>query len=329
MVFQTVNSSGVQSQIIVHPSLAAKDGTSATVVVPTTATTGYLRVVGDQNASQTLLQIVPVVTSITVVSVPSDGTSAEVTLSGSGFIEGNGSAYQFGTTQVLDGSISSGPDCTGCVPGYNNGYQYAYNGSVTLTVPLSAASFGPISVTTAGGTSGIISSSLSGIVSTALSGTAANAALASANPGQAVTLKGTGLSTTSGLFLTYTTSDGTVQTVLVHPSSASADGTSATLILPGYVNGVAKLSWLGASSAQTLQIVPVVTGYSDEGSTLTLSGSGFVEGASSYQLPGATVKDTAASSGPDVVSSYNPAIGYLDNTGVNIPNRCTAWGLLR
>ena len=69
-----------------------------------------------------------------------------------------------------------------------------------------------------------------------------------------------------------------------------------------------------------LQIVPVVTGYTDNGGTLTLAGGGFVEGAASYNLPGVTVTDTAANSGPDVVeSAYNPNLGYIDNTGVNIP----------
>jgi len=48
--------------------------------------------------------------------------------------------------------------------------------------------------------------------------------LASANPGQAVTLTGSGLSTSTGVIMTYTGSDGIVRTVLVNPTAAAANG---------------------------------------------------------------------------------------------------------
>ena len=305
VVFQTLNSSGVPGQVVVTPSSAAADGTSAVVVVPVTAVTGYVRVIGDENATEALLQIVPIVTGLTVSSVSSDGTSAQVTLSGSGFIEGNDSEYQFGTTLVLDGSTSSGPDVTDY--GYTPNYTYAQNGFVTLTVPLSAGAFGSISVTTAGGTSAPFSVSLSSVTGVALSGTPANASIASANPGQAVTLTGTGLSTSTGVIFRYTDSSGTAQTVLLKPTAASGDGTSATLVVPAYADGVTTLSVLGSSTQPELQIVPVLNSYNVSGGTLQLIGAGFVEGAATYQLGGTSVVDTSTTAGPDVTDyAYDP-----------------------
>ena len=154
---------------------------------------------------------------------------------------------------------------------------------------------------------------------TALSGTAADAGVASANPGQAVTLSGSGLSTSTGVILAYTNSNGTAQTVLLRPSAAAADGTSATLIVPLYANGVATLSVLGAATRPRLQIVPLLTSYNVSGSTLQLFGAGLVEGASSYTLGGATVSDTAVNAGPDVFSASNPTLNqFADNVAVNI-----------
>ena len=50
-------------------------------------------------------------------------------------------------------------------------------------------------------------------------------------------LNGTGLSTGSDVLLTYTDSGGTLHTVLLNPTAAAGDGTSATLVVPGYANG--------------------------------------------------------------------------------------------
>jgi hypothetical protein len=253
------------------------------------------------------LQIVPVVSSIDVTSVAADGSSAQVTLTGLGFIEDNGSAYQFGSTAIVDSSVSTGPDVAGGL---------VANGAVNLVVPLSAGAFGAITVTTAGGTSAPLSFGLTGIVSTALSGTPANASVASANPGQAITLAGSGLSTASDILLRYLDSTGVQQTVLLNPTAAAVNGTSATLIVPDYANGVTALQMLGASGQPLLQIVPVVSGYNVNGTnTLQLFGSGFQEGSASntvsYNFAGATVSDTSSSSGADV-SNANGA-GHDNN----------------
>ncbi|HEY0806863.1 MAG TPA: hypothetical protein VGD84_17455, partial [Pseudonocardiaceae bacterium] len=248
-------------------------------------------------------------------------TSATITLQGAGFIEGNGSAYQFGSTVVQDSSVSAGPDVLD-YNYYQNGLPYYVttpNGYAIITVPLTAGAFGPITVTTAGGTSLPFSVNVTAITGTALSGTPANAALASANPGQAVSLTGSGLTTATGVILSYTDSGGTPQYVVLNPTTVSADGTTASLVIPAYANGIARLSVFGAANPLALQIVPTLTGFAISGGTLQLFGGGFVEAASTYRLPGATVTDTAVGSGPDVFNSYNAALGqYVDNAGVNI-----------
>ena len=60
--------------------------------------------------ARSYLQIVPVVVGIDVTSVASDGTSAQVTLSGFGLVEDNASEYRLGSTTIVDGSVSQGPD---------------------------------------------------------------------------------------------------------------------------------------------------------------------------------------------------------------------------
>ena len=94
-----------------------------------------------------------------------------------------------------------------------------------MTVPLSDGAFGPITVRTAGGTSAAYSVSLTGIGATALSGTPADAGQASANPGQAVTLGGSGLTTASDFLLRYVDYNGDPAMVRLNPSAAAADGT--------------------------------------------------------------------------------------------------------
>ena len=192
-----------------------------------------------------------------------------------------------------------------------------------MTVPLVNGVLGPISVKTAGGTSAALTFGLTGITSVALSGTPANAAVASANSGQAVTLTGSGLSTSSDILLNYVrNSGGTARTVLLNPTAAAGDGTSATLVVPVYANGVTDLRMLGSSTHPTLlQIVPTLTSYNVDGTdTLRLFGSGFMEGSpasvTSYNFAGGTATDTVGNSGVDV---YNVVSGS-DNTAAYLPS---------
>src|SRR5262249_43960962 len=188
VVFPTVNSSGTRSERVVRPVAVSADGTRATVVVPSdVAVTGDVGVVGDRLDARVRLQVVPVLTGVDFTSVASDGSTAQVQLRGEGFVEDAGSAYRFGATTVVDTSASSGPDVFG-------GFVHD-NDAVNLTLTLTGDWAGAVTVTTAGGTRAPFTAGLSGISSAAPSGTPADAAQASANPGQAVTLTRTALAT--------------------------------------------------------------------------------------------------------------------------------------
>ncbi|MGE0642375.1 MAG: Ig-like domain-containing protein [Nitrospira sp.] len=285
VVFHVVDANGVQSDLIVKPTNVNSTGTQAQVIVPLNAVTGTVRVVGDVNGAEVPLQIVPVVSDVQVQFV--FGTTAQVVLTGLGFVEGHNSEYGFGSERILDAGVNTGPQVGARFDGAGN---FIPNGSVTLDVPVTAGAFGPITVKTAGGTSATYSVDLSGITSTAVSGTPANAAVASANAGQAITLTGRGLTTDTDVLVQYVDNNGTPVVVSVSPTSAAADGTSATLIVPNAANGVSTLQLFGSTSQPVLQIVPTLTGFDLSGVT-TLFGSGFVEGASTYRVGGVVVTD--------------------------------------
>ncbi|MBV8125397.1 MAG: hypothetical protein JO370_15140, partial [Paucibacter sp.] len=303
VVFNTIDSNGGRSEMIVRPTSVSGDGTQALVKVPGNAVSGTVRVAGDSNGSAIPLQILPVLTSIDVQSVAADGSSAVVVLRGSGFVEGNGSSYRFGAGAdaqvVVDPGPSLGPDVQQI---YDPGQGQYLNGQVTLTVPLTAGAFGAITVTTDGGVSTALSTGLSSIQATAASGTPADSGQASANVGQTITIKGSGFSTSSSLLLRYIDYNGKPSMLLLHPVTAAADGTSATVKVPNEANGAFGLQMLGSSAQPMLQIVPTVTRFAAGG---VLYGSGFVEAASSYAFPGAAVTDNAISSGPDVSYYYD------------------------
>ncbi|MCC6717884.1 MAG: pre-peptidase C-terminal domain-containing protein, partial [Acetobacteraceae bacterium] len=316
VVFQTYDVYGTRSQIVVHPTAVAADGTTADVVVPDAAVTGYVRVVGDSSGTDAYLQIVPVVTAVDVTSVQQQGLTAAVTLRGGGFIDGDGTQYLFGTTIVEDPGPGAGPDV------YQGAPNYRQNDTVNLTLPLNASFTGPVMVRTAGGTSAPFTVGLTGITAVAASGTAADTSEASANPGQSITLTGTGLSTATDVLLRYRESGvGALRMVLLNPSAAADDGTTATLTVPAYANGAFTLQVLGASAQPLLQIVPVVTGFDVSGGNLYLAGNGFLEGASSYGFAGATVVDDSGSSGPDTYYASG-----ADNSGVRIDDPMHGFG---
>ena len=314
VVFQVIDTSGTRDEVVVRPSTVSADGTQAQVVVPMNAITGVVRVVGDRNSQVLSLQIVPVVSDVQVQSVASDGSTATVVITGYGFVEGHNSEYRFGAganAQVfIDAGANTGADV---YYGSPNGVS-TVNGSVTLTVPLSAGAFGPITVKTAGGTSAVYATSLSGVTAVALSGTPADAAKASANPGQAITLTGSALSTATDVLMAYTDYNGSRVMVKVNPSTAAADGTSATLVLPEDVNGVLTLQVFGSSSQPQLQIVPVLKSW-DYNGQLVLLGAGFAEGATRYDLGGVNVNDTQTNAGADVGFWYDGTRGVTVHNG--------------
>jgi hypothetical protein len=130
------------------------DGTSATVIVPDDAATGTVGVVGDGNTHindpNVFLQVVPLLQDLDVTSVASNGSSANVTLLGKGFIDGNNSAYRFGSETVVDTSTTSGSDVYS-YSYFRNQYVPGFNNQVSLTLPLNAADpYGAVTITTAG-----------------------------------------------------------------------------------------------------------------------------------------------------------------------------------
>ena len=308
IVFETYNNYGASSRRVLRPASVTEDGTGATVVVPVDAITGRLRVMGDMTASEVPLQIVPLLSAATINSVTYNATTMTVRLEGRGFIDLAGSTYTFGTTVVEDLSLNAGPDVQ-----YGGAPTYPENGAVVLTLALGADAFGPITVRTAGGTSAPLNLGLAGITATATTGTPANAAEASANPGQQITINGTGLSTSSAFIMRYYESyAGELRAELRIPTAAAADGTSVTLTVPNYYNGAFTVQMIGAATQPLLQIVPVVTGYDANSTSLYLYGAGFLEGASTINLAGATVIDISTNTTTDVYSQTG------ENTGLRL-----------
>ena len=215
-----------------------------------------MRVVGDINGTEVLLQIIPTITDVQVESVAADGSTASVLISGLGFVEGANSEYRFGSTVVLDAGVNTGADVFGRSDAV---LGFVANGMVRVSVPLAAAAFGAINVKTAGGTSASFSVNLAFVNSVALSGTPADAAQASANAGQAVALTGSGLSTGTDVLLRWIDVNGNAQMTRLSPTSAALDGSSATLVIPAYANGAFTLQVFGSASQPLLQIVPKLT----------------------------------------------------------------------
>jgi len=305
VVFQLVDQSGSLSDVIVKPTSVSEDGTEIQVAVPWNAVSGPVRIVGDRNGAALSLQIVPAVTGVEVVSI--SGSSMQIYLNGSGFVEGANNAYRFGadtdSTVIYDPGAGTGPDVQAI---YNSTLNQSVNGRVYMTVPITAGTFGPISVVSAGGTSAAFSFDLTGISATAASGTPADAGLASANPGQSFTLSGSSFTTVSDVLLTYTDYDGIEKTVRIRPDSVADGAGSATFTAPLDANGVVKVRMLGSDTTLELQIVPLLESFDYNGSLL-LYGAGFVEGGTQYAVGGVTVDDNATGDGVDV--SY-----YFDST---------------
>ena len=170
------------------------------------------------------LQIVPVITNI----AGRPGQDAAVTLYGSGFMEA-GSTLIVGGSTLVDAAVNP---ATLDVVGTRNGQ---YNGLVTRVVE------GPITISTAGGSYTLARPAdpapafveFTGIQATAAAGVAANAAAASANTGQSITLVGRGF-TGSTLVLFEAVDDRGVVGVLARTGTvvAGSDGTRLQVIVP-------------------------------------------------------------------------------------------------
>ena len=316
IVFATRDSAGNIGDIVVRPATVAADGASLRVIVPSNAASGAVRIVGATGSA--LLQVVPTVLDVQVESVASDGSSAQVLIAGSGFAEGGNSEYRFGSATVLDAGNGTGPDV---FDRYDAALgQYISNGYARVTVALSNGVFGAVSVKTAGGASAAWTATLGAVTTAALTGTAADTSKGSANAGQAITVTGSGLSTASDILLRWSDINGSARMTQLRPTAASADGTSATLVLPIYANGAYALQMFGSASQPLLQIVPTVTSVDVQDRTVVY-GSGYVEGGATYHFAGADPSDTPADASANTIDVYYDAVeqnraAYLNRTAL-------------
>ena len=109
--------------------------------------------------------------------------------------------------------------------------------------------------------------SLASIAATAATGTAARASIASANPGQTITLTGSGLRPTDQVVFEYVDQNsGSVGWTTVSPVSVAANGTSLTVVVPtSAASGTVRLA--REQVGLFLQVVPTVTNVDENSST--------------------------------------------------------------
>src|SRR5205085_5804573 len=136
------------------------------------------------------------------------------------------------------------------------------------------------------------------------SGAPTDPAVPSANPGQSITVTGAGLTKSTDVVVQYTDQHGTLSTLLINPTLADLDGTSAQVILPAMLNGVVRIGVFGSPTALPVQIVPLILQATIRNGILThLAGRGFVDGQSTYEVGDTRVFDADIIFGPDVTGS--------------------------
>lgn len=309
IVFQTMSDTGVAGTGTVFPFSMSPDGTTANVVVPASATTGFVSISGVGGIT---LQIVPTVTFLSVPLGETFRPDIVATLSGSGFIEGATGVTFPGATPVSATDVDN------------------TNGSVTVTVPTGATP-GPLTVRTNGGTSNTLilrNPLLTGITAVAILGTPADPAQPSANVGQSIILTGTdfGSSTTAQL----PGFDGAGTPVFYTANGIpSPDGTSLTIQVPqffGIVSGSVAvedvMTHLGTGTA-VLQIVPTVTSLTGslvEGTTVQMTGGGFTPTGTQVQFPGAA---PVAPDPASILSSSGTQLSVVVPPGVDPAGQLT------
>ena len=275
VIFPTVDSEGAPGTTTVQVSTVDADGLSATVAVPIGAQTGEVTLAG--TTATAFLQIVPRITSFTNSDFRSSGLSRVLYLYGGGYVEG-ATTVTFGATAVVD--PDGGPETLD-----------VYNSNLDVVIPNNPG--GLVSVTTAGGTSNSIQvgpSAFTAIEAVATTGTPANAAVAAANAGQTITIRGAHLGTNTAVRFPTTDSEGVPGFTTVTAVDVSADRTAATVVVPQEAS-TGNVTIYGATGAFPLQIVPQLASFSNSdfygGATqnyLYLTGSGFIEGGSTLRF---------------------------------------------
>ena len=306
VVFTTLDSNGNLSETTVTPSTVDVAAQTLTVQVPLDATTGRVRL--ERDGSGLVLQIVPTLSDVSISGSGFIGNTLQ--LSGSGFAEG-ASSVLIGAQTIADVARNAGLDA------------FTNNTRINLIVPAGVAS-GPIQVSTIGGTSAAFGILLSSITATAASGTPADAAQASAIPGQAITLSGVNLETSTDVVFQVVDQSGNVDDLIVRPSAVNDDHTQAQVLVPlNAVSGIVRV--VGSANTVALQVLPAVTNVQVEsvagdGSSaqLLIAGLGFVEGAAEYVFGSRTVLDSSSGTGPDVFGRSDPVLGFIANGYVRV-----------
>ncbi|MGH7894003.1 MAG: hypothetical protein ACREQL_04995, partial [Candidatus Binatia bacterium] len=253
---------------------------------------------------------------------------ALITLSAAGAQGGNAEFRLFSETgAVLAGPVGSVtrfvlPRAATYFLGYSSFANITYN-PVDGTGTVNGASPGDYTLTLRYAGPGV--TSLDALPAVAASGVPATATLASANVGQAITVQGNDLDASTRVRFT-TFSGNSPQNGLGEreqvPTSVGGGGTSLTVAVANdAVTGLVRLP--DEPAGLVLQIVPTLTDVDltssvyDDGANLSLTGSGFVEGAQDLLLgtgPGtALVSDLWNSAGPDTFATPSPT-----NGGANI-----------
>jgi hypothetical protein len=289
ITFHTIDESGGESISTVAPVSVADDGLSMTVVVPDKAKTAKVGLLSGREGI--MLQIVPTIGSIT------GGTPGQqVTINGSGFVEG-GTTVRFGSDSqvVQDGGKAA-----------DDGLDIqSSNKKLVVNVPANGTL--PYEIVTAGGRSNI-AGRFTGLDSQALRGTPTDPNEASANPEQIFSLTGDAFN--DGTRVLFPTIDQYGQTAVttVVPSQVAADGKSLTVKVP-LTAETGMIAILDGRERYLLQIVPEISSmtFGGPGLPMTIKGQGFVEGKCTVRFgtDQVTVTDTGIASGDviEVVSS--------------------------
>lgn len=272
--FPSTTAAGVASTVGAPLFGINQTGTAGSVLVPSGATTGSETISG---IGAVPLQIVPTVTGVRPPVGQAIAPGVVVTVDGRGFKEGATHVTFPGAAPVLAADV------------FDSGNL---NNSLTVTAPVGVVP-GLLTVTTDGGISNsFLIPGLQTSPAVATQGGAANPANPSANTGQLIQLQGAGFSATTPVVFPTTNDAGVASTLTIFPVSVSPDGTTASVVVPAIAttgpiitNGVGSIP---------LQIVPTIFvgtlppgGTYSPGTTITIFGSGFKEGATTVAFPGA------------------------------------------
>ena len=268
--FVTVDDLGNVSETAMPLFAISSDGTTALVQVPTLATTGAVRIESPDGTvlpSQPQLQIVPAIDDFSVPAGSLVAPGVIATLTGTGFREAFTEVEFPGIGRVPAYDVSDG------------------NTRLTVVIPQGVVA-GSVRVSTNGGTSsGIPIAGAFGLVGSAAEGVALDPTLPSANTGQAIIVKGAGLTDSMTAVFHVFDPDGQARTLDVPLINVSSDTNRATVTVPQEaITGLVQLR-LGSGDllpeTAELQIVPTIasldtiSGPFQPGAPVVVTGSGF------------------------------------------------------